>query len=360
MKPLSPLHQVLDLARWAPSGDNTQPWRFEIVGERRLVVHGFDTRDHCVYDLDGHASQISLGALLQTMEIAASLQAWRMSFQRRPRLPDKTPTFDVAFELDPNIAAHPLAAVIERRSVQRRALRTRPLTAEEKLALERAAGSGHELIWIEGARARLRAAMLMFRNAKLRLTMPEAYEVHRCIIDWGQRYSEDKVPDQALGADRLTLQLMRVLMQSWERIEFMNRWLAGTLAPRLQMDLVPSLACAAHFAISARKPPSGIDDWVMAGQALQRIWLTATSLGLQSQPEMTPVIFSRYVATETSFTRVASIQVDARRLRDDLAALLGSNLDQVVWMARIGDGPAPRSRSLRMPLARLIIGRTST
>jgi nitroreductase len=25
--------QILDLARWAPSGDNTQPWRFEIKGE---------------------------------------------------------------------------------------------------------------------------------------------------------------------------------------------------------------------------------------------------------------------------------------------------------------------------------------
>ena len=27
------LVKILDLARWAPSGDNTQPWRFEIVDE---------------------------------------------------------------------------------------------------------------------------------------------------------------------------------------------------------------------------------------------------------------------------------------------------------------------------------------
>ena len=64
--PLDPvLEAILDLARWAPSGDNTQPWRFEIKDARRLVVHGFDTRAHCVYDLDGHPSQISLGALLE-------------------------------------------------------------------------------------------------------------------------------------------------------------------------------------------------------------------------------------------------------------------------------------------------------
>ena len=59
------MEQILDLARWAPSGDNTQPWRFEIIDALTVVVHGFDTRDHVVYDLDGRPSQISLGALLQ-------------------------------------------------------------------------------------------------------------------------------------------------------------------------------------------------------------------------------------------------------------------------------------------------------
>ena len=61
------LRDILDLARWAPSGDNTQPWRFAIEADDRVVVYGHDTRATCVYDLDGHPSQISLGALLETM-----------------------------------------------------------------------------------------------------------------------------------------------------------------------------------------------------------------------------------------------------------------------------------------------------
>ena len=60
-QPLTTEEKILDLARWAPSGDNTQPWRFEISGDLQVVVHGFDTRDHCVYDLRGHASQLALG-----------------------------------------------------------------------------------------------------------------------------------------------------------------------------------------------------------------------------------------------------------------------------------------------------------
>jgi hypothetical protein len=44
----------------------------------------------------------------------------------------------------------------------------------------------------------------MFRNAKLRLTMPEAHRVHKAVIEWNARYSEDRMPDQALGADPMT------------------------------------------------------------------------------------------------------------------------------------------------------------
>ena len=89
----STLEQILELARWAPSGDNTQRWRFEILDTRRLIVHGRDTRDHCVYDLDGHPSQISLGALLETMAIAASTFGLAMQAARRPEAPEARPTF---------------------------------------------------------------------------------------------------------------------------------------------------------------------------------------------------------------------------------------------------------------------------
>ena len=85
----STVEQILNLGRWAPSGDNTQPWRFEIVDDLRVVVHGFDTRDHCVYDLDGHPSQISLGALLETISIAASAHGLRVDSSRRSTLPNR-------------------------------------------------------------------------------------------------------------------------------------------------------------------------------------------------------------------------------------------------------------------------------
>lgn len=345
--------QILELARWAPSGDNTQVWRFEIAAPDHVVVHCYDTREHCVYDLDGHPSQISYGALFETMAIAASAHGLRADVARRPSSADAAPLFDVHFVTDPAIVPSPLIGAITRRSVQRRPMRTRALTAQQKLALEQAAGSAYQLQWIEGAGPRWRTARLMFDNAKLRLTMPEAYETHRRVIHWGVAHSEDRVPDQALGVDAATLRLMKWAMVSWQRLSTLNR-LMGTWAPRLQMDLIPGIACAAHFVIKARAQPRTIDDYVAAGRALQRFWLTVTDLGLQMQPEMTPIIFAGYARDGVRFSRVDRLQQSAHALRAQLTALIGND-GFPVYMGRVGSGAQPAARSLRKPLADLMV-----
>jgi hypothetical protein len=129
--------------------------------------------------------------------------------------------------------------------VQRRALSRRALTAAEKSALNIALPEGYRVHWLEGSQRGGRAPDVPQRQAA-----PDhagSAPVHKAVIEWNARYSEDRMPDQALGADPMTTRLMRWVMQDWKRVQFFNTWLAGTLAPRLQMDLIPGLACAAHL-----------------------------------------------------------------------------------------------------------------
>ncbi|MDB5932872.1 MAG: molybdopterin biosynthesis protein MoeY [Massilia sp.] len=353
MSELSVIRQILELARWAPSGDNTQCWRFELVDSTRFVVHGFDTRENCVYDLDGHPSQISLGALLETIAIAASAHGVRTEATRRSGGPEHHHVFDVRLVADAAIEPSPLIDAITVRSVQRRPMKTRPLTASEKHALEQAVGDDYELQWLEGLRVKFRTARVMFNNAKLRLTMPEAYEVHRRIIHWGVERSNDRVPDQALGVDAATLKLMKWAMVSWGRLSAMNT-VMGTWAPRLQMDFVPGIACAAHFVIKAKRQPETIDDYVAAGRAVQRYWLTLTRLGLVMQPEMTPLIFSKYVREDRHFTHAKNLHGRAARLQEQTAKLIFNGSAFPVYMGRLGAGPFARARSERRPLEELL------
>jgi hypothetical protein len=287
------------------------------------------------------------------MAIAASAHGLRADAQRRPDSPAERPVFDVRLVPDPAITTSPLVEAITRRTVQRRPMSTTPLTAQQKRALEQAVGPGYALAWLESFGERVRAARLMYNNARLRLTMPEAFEVHRRIIHWGVERSADRVPDQALGVDAATLRLMKWAMHSWRRMSTVNR-LLGTWAPRLQMDFIPSVACAAHFVLKARRAPQGIDDWVEAGRAVQRFWLTLTHLGLYMQPEMTPLIFTKYVRERRPFTQAGHLHDMAARLERESSALIYTDELTPVYMGRVGAGPAPRARSERLPLEQLL------
>lgn len=349
------LIRLLERARWAPSGDNTQPWRFEIAGERHVVVHGFDTRDEVIYDFRGHASQMAHGALLETLRLAAAAEGWRAGWQLRPDSDDRSPVYDVAFEPEPGLQAESLERCIESRVVQRRPMRMRALADDERRALAAAVGEDFELQFFESLRDRARVAGLLWANARIRLTCPEAFEVHRSVIEWGARFSEDRIPDQAVGVDPLTARLMRFVMQSWSRVEFFNRYLMGTVAPRVQLDLLPALACSAHVLLKPRHRPAGLADRVRAGVAMQRLWLAAAELGLHLQPEMTPVIFRWYAREGERISRLPEIDRAAHALAERFEALCGARPDEpFAFFCRIGESATPRARSTRKPLASLM------
>jgi hypothetical protein len=72
---------------------------------------------------------MSYGALLETIALAARAHGLRADVARRAASADARPEFDVRFVADPAIVASPLIGAITRRSVQRRPMRTRALTA---------------------------------------------------------------------------------------------------------------------------------------------------------------------------------------------------------------------------------------
>jgi hypothetical protein len=288
------------------------------------------------------------------MAIAASAQGLALQATRRTDAPVGRPVFNVCFAPDARVKPDPLIASIDKRSVQRRPMGTRRLTAHEKQALEAAAAPHCRVVWREDFARRLASARLLSDFAKVRLTLPEAYPTHRDVIEWNARFSVDRVPDQALGVDRMTAKVMRFVLGSWERVRFFNRYLAGTVAPRIQMDLIPGLACAAHFALVARQEPTSIDDYVAAGRTVQRFWLTVTQLGLNLQPAVTPLIFARYLREQRPFTAQAAVAADATQAVKRLEAMLGATaLQATVFMGRVGAGPMAVSRSVRLPLERL-------
>jgi molybdopterin/thiamine biosynthesis adenylyltransferase len=348
------IERILDIARWAPSGDNAQPWQFEIVGDDDVLVH-VTRRDDDIYDYnEGQPTLLATGMLLETMRIAASrfgrLAEWKY-------LETSGYKHLVAVRLPKNssVIEDPLYHYITIRSVERRAYRRTRLSTAQKNELEHALGDELEIHWHETLRQRWRSARLNAYATDIRLRLRAAYEVHRRIIDWDRRYSPEGVPAAAIGLDPLTLRFMRWVMASWDRVNLMNRLPAGTAVPQIELDLLPGIMCAGHFVIKRRTAPRAGDELVSllrAGQSIQRFWLKLTAKGLSMQPAIAPIVFGFYGMRGGRFTDVLAISRKSGALAGKLARLEAFDPERTVFRGRLGWAVRAHSdaRSMRKPL----------
>ncbi len=354
--PRGVLEEILDEARWAPSGDNDQPWRFVIEGPERVRLRV--ARQDNVYDLDGLGTLLSIGCFVETARIAASQRGRALDVEVHG--PD---ALTLRFVPDDSVTPSPLAPFVRVRSVDRAPFRTRRLTDEEKGRLERALGDDLRVRFFETPLDRLRLAALHAATSDIRLRLPEARAVHERIIDFERDQSPDRIPAAALGLDPLTRKTMRWALTSDRNNELLLR-LSGTLLPRAQLDVLPGIACAAQLIVTWRKLPDLPlhERQIRAGEHMQRFWLEATRLGLSVQPGYAPVAFSRYAEDGLVFTGSDALRARAAEVAGRLRALSGQpSAHGVAFAGRIG---APRStarntRSTRLPLEKLIVARAA-
>jgi len=355
--PADPVLAILDLARWAPSGDNEQPWRFEVAGEGVVRIHLAPPDPANPYEYrGGEPVLLAGGMLLESLRVAARSHGHAMDWEAEPSGPPWR--VRVRFAAQPDIAPSRLAAALPLRSVARAALGTTPLTPAQTARLAEALGPELAVSWHTPRAERWRIARLGMLATAIRLRTPESFAVHRRVVDFRRARSPGGIPAGALGLDPATVALMRWAMRDWQRMRRLNG-LAGTWAPALQMDLRPALASAAFFVVRAVRPPEEGERagfLLRAGARLQRFWLTATALGLGMQPALATVIFADHGARGTAFTQEPGIAARAAELAGRFRALLGAP-EEVLFMGRIGalKPGLPGPRSVRRPLEELLL-----
>jgi len=248
------LARILDLARWAPSGDNEQPWRFQVLSETHLVVHYPGTAPDDLYNYDGRPALISLGCFAESLRLAASSFGWEMRWRYEPKA--KGGLLKVGFNPSGAQAKDPLCDFLPTRSVDRRRYRRRPLTPRQKMELEASVGPGFRVAWLESPAQRWRASRVNAATGQLRLSIPETIGLHQRVIDWSNRFSPDRIPAQALGATPWGLFLMRWVMANARRARlFLCRLPGGTLSEQVEMEWLPGLCSAAHFMVIHERVP---------------------------------------------------------------------------------------------------------
>ena len=353
------VEDILDLARWAPSPENMQTWRFELVDDKHFVVHGFDVRDTHKLDFEGHASLLGLGALLETITIAASIYQLQVRFQRRLNTPIQQHIFDVYLEQASSLKSDSLYPYITTRATQRHLMSPCSLTTQEKTLLEKSVGDRYRVVWLDGFKQKSAIGNLLFKADGIRFSIPEIFERDRNAVEWNSQLSEDRIPDGALGINPIAKSIMRWLASN-RKYDKLLSYVARSPLPRFEMDLLPAIFCAGHFIITAHNPLKTVDDYVAVGRCMQRFWLTATTLGIMLHPEFMPLCFSDYVLNNRYPSQIERLNKQVKLLFATFTKLVGEQtVAHAVFMGRIGKSSPPKARSVRLPLNKLIKSKSS-
>ncbi len=342
------LRALVGFATLAPSGGNTQPWRF-VFRENGLECHLDRERAGTLLDFEGRASELAIGAALENLCLAARACGYEPEVELLPGESPEAPCFRVGFRSGAELGAEDASLVpaLGLRATNRR-LGPRVSLGEEdaRELLETASAASSELVLLEDAEQLERAASMIARGERLRLLNPR---MHREMM--GEvRWTAESVDATRDGLDLRTLEFtptdvagMR-LVSAYPLMEVLGELGAGQGLERPTRKAVAAAAAVGLISV----PSAGRVTYFTGGRALERVWLKATTLGLAFQP-MTPLLYL--------FPRLVEgggVDLDEREraelteLRSEFEALFGprgSRVDIMLFrLARVG---LPTARSLR-------------
>jgi nitroreductase len=298
------LDQALAAAVRAPSPHNSQPWRFEVDGERIDLWLDRD-RVLTVADPEAREARLSCGAALMNLILSLRSNGEATTARLVPdaAAPDLLATVRVQGNQKSSLPERKLAEAVFRRHTNRRPLLDRPVPPRARSALVAAATTEGGRLECLDTLGRYDAVASLVRRAEFLQATDREFRAETARWTGRAVDSPDGVPTTAAGPP-----------PEYAGAVSLRESHTNTTLPPKPYEQQPLLA-----AVLTREQGHRAD--VRAGMVMQRVLLTATSIGLESsflsQPFETP---------ET---------------RPDLDDLF-SDIGQIHTLLRIGYGyPAP-------------------
>ena len=308
---------VLETATLAPSVHNTQPWAFRVASDV-VELHLDPARRLPVADPDDQELRLACGAALFNLRLALLARGVRPAVALYPD-PARPQLVAQVRRAGTGHATPELARLLEavpRRHTNRRPFTGAPVAAAERYALRRAAAEEGALLHFVPATQRAELGRLSIAAHRRQLTDPAFRDE---LLRWTGRG-----PDQPDGVPARVAGPLPAAHDRWVVRDFAGG--TGRERPPGKDEDEPLLAALIPHV-------TGPAAEVRAGEAMQRVLLTATAEGLA-----------------VSFL---SQLVEVPDAREALRRLVGA-VRPPLAVLRIGHGP-PTGRTPRRPMAELML-----
>ncbi|ROP35079.1 Acg family FMN-binding oxidoreductase [Saccharothrix texasensis] len=298
--------EVLATATLAPSVHNTQPWRFRLEPDR-IELHADPARRLPATDPEDRELRLACGAALFNLRLALRERGIRPLVTLLPgaEAPGALATIRRGGRRDLDEDTRQLLEAVPVRRSNRKPFRDVPIPVAHRYALVRAAE--RERSWLHVVTDRAERARLQGLVSKAHRIQIEDPLVRAELADWTGPRGADGIPPASAG-------IRPAPQDEWALRDFE----AAERTPGKDYESDPLVVVLCSFSDG---PPAELQ----AGQALQRVLLTATTLGLSA-----------------SFMSQA---IEVRSVREQLRRTLGGTIAPQTVL-RIGFGstvpPSPR------------------
>ncbi|MFJ6793583.1 Rv1355c family protein [Streptomyces sp. NPDC091268] len=338
----------------APSGGNVQPWTFTARGPV-LSCRTDDAQPSTLLDFQGTASELAIGAAVENIDLAARAAGWACHVHPFPDPADPGLVCELTFSRAPETPRPELVDWIDRRATNRRPGPPRPLDAAHRRALERcAADSGARLHLVTDRAELAEAGRILGAGDRLRMLSPRLHREMMSELRWTPeevRSTRDGIDLATLEADPADLAGLS-LARHWPHLDFVRQIGGGRAfeeGARRSVAASSAIGCLT-LPTAGSGSGSGFGDHAhfAGGRAVQRLWLTATSLGLGFQPlTVLLYLFARIERGDGEGLDAAETDI-LRTLRKRLSALVPHHPDETeLLLFRLHHAPPPTAHALR-------------
>lgn len=351
---------ILKAGILAPSGDNAQPWKFKVNGNT-IGIYLNKSSDNSLFNVNQMASLISCGAVLENVRIAARQQQLSTSIIYPISKLDATKVIEEVIQLHlENDTADKtpdmLSFFIKERHTNRTKYTKKQIPENDLLQIKKSivGFENVQLQLITDTAQKSKVAELVYKADIIRTENKDLHEYLMKMI----RFSDEEALKTHDGFHVKNLEagkageLFLKLTKPWKRMNALNKIGMSKMIAKVSKQGINESAAIGLIKTKGHTIASIIN----AGRAMERIWLTATSLGIDFQPMTAVTLFyMRYLyGQKDAFSD--KHQLVFEKMWNEYRNIFNAEPEEThIMLFRIGYGKHVKVKTLRKDVAAFMI-----
>lgn len=341
------IEEILKIAVNAPSGDNAQPWEFE-VQNGKVSLFNVRGKDATLYNFRERGSYVAHGAVIENIFLLASKYSCAVDIKLFPDPKNHDLVASISF-IESKIEENRLHDFILKRITNRKPYAKKPLKTNDRediVKISREFGDLLELKLVEDRATLKLLGKLISLNERLILENKYIHDFLFSIIRWSKE--EERVRAgmyiKTFELPRLAQSMFR-LFRNWSIVKKLNMIKFYRFLQLQTSKLYESSSAIGIIVIDQDSD----ENFINVGRFLQRTWLKATSLDLSLQP-VTAIAYlgQRIFAGDTKYlspVQITLIQDAYKKISDVFEVKKGT----IAMIFRIGYDGVPSAQSYKFP-----------